>query len=318
MKNFILFNLLIKYNNIGLNSIKLSYKWFHNNGFVDYYNELIYLTKFLNKDNISLSERIYCVIYDIALVKKCLFCNNISKYVNFVEGYKLHCGDTLCVKKLKNSILDENGLSANEKTRLGLIKYLYSESDTCSGMTNAQVNHKKGEKTKSILGSDGLDGNERAFKNGAGKNSSIIYYNNSELYYQGTYEKDFLDRLNILGLLSDVKRGDRIKYINRINIESIYRSDFSFRDIIFEIKSDYTYGSISYYHRKDDQINKLNDKRINNNLKYKYTLLQGKRLFIIMNKKYYLELNLNMLDDITTDLYKLEYKELINLNFTSF
>jgi len=31
--------------------------------------------------------------------------------------------------------------------------------------------------TKNIVGEDGLDGNERAFLNGAGRNSSIKYYN---------------------------------------------------------------------------------------------------------------------------------------------
>lgn len=60
------------------------------------------------------------------------------------------------------------------------------------------------------------------------------------IYYQGTYEKDFLDFC--LSNMIDVKRGPTLKYINE-GIEHFYYSDFYIESInlIVEVKSSYYY-----------------------------------------------------------------------------
>lgn len=83
---------------------------------------------------------------------------------------------------------------------------------------------------------------ERAFKNGAGKNSSLKYYN-SNLYYQGSFEKRFLDRLAEQGMISKVKRGPRVTYRNIDGNFRQYRSDFIIDNVVYEIKSSWTYDN---------------------------------------------------------------------------
>jgi hypothetical protein len=65
-------------------------------------------------------------------------------------------------------------------------------------------------------------------------------YHSTKLHYQGTYEKDFLDKyFNIL----DINNGPTIKYYLE-NKKKVYFSDFYIKskNLIIEIKSDYTYN----------------------------------------------------------------------------
>jgi len=64
-------------------------------------------------------------------------------------------------------------------------------------------------------------------------------YEQTNLFYQGTYEKDFLEKyINIL----DINNGPTVKYIFN-DEEKIYFSDFYIesKNLIIEIKSDYIY-----------------------------------------------------------------------------
>jgi hypothetical protein len=142
--------------------------------------------------------------------------------------------------------------------------------------------------TKSKIDENGLDSYDRGFINGAGKCSPLKYYN-EEIIYQGTYEKYFLDEIKSLGFLDKVERGPRIPY-NIDNKEKIYRSDFLLNNVIFEIKSDYTY---------------LLRKR-KNNIKFS-TAIKKYHLIIIFNKEKYLYLN-NIDFKENTNLYKLSKK----------
>lgn len=147
---------------------------------------------------------------------------------------------------------------------------------------------------RSVIDENGLDGFERAFLNGAGKNSSILYYN-AELYYQGTYEKDFLDKINEQNKINNIKRGKRFYYF--INDKKRqYRSDFLYDNIIFEIKSSWTYGKTDI------------KKREKNHIKFKSVLENGYRLIVVLDKKYFIEITEN---NIHKDLYyeKLELIE---------
>ena len=70
----------------------------------------------------------------------------------------------------------------------------------------------------------------------------IKKYKETELYYQGSYEKDFLDLCEKIGILDKVERGFSIKY-DFDGGKLIYFPDFFIKEMntIIEIKSDYWY-----------------------------------------------------------------------------
>jgi hypothetical protein len=96
-------------------------------------------------------------------------------------------------------------------------------------------------------------------------------YKETELYYQGTYEKDFLDLCEKLNILNKIKRGCTIKYdMNDKNL--IYFPDFYIeeKNLLIEIKSLYWY-------------NKHKERNI---IKEKTCIDLGFKYILIMNKKY--------------------------------
>jgi hypothetical protein len=341
MKKFINDNLIIRYkHNYGLNSVKLRKIWFEKNGFLQQYNKILSITNFL-EENVTISERIYCILNDISEKKKCPYCNDkLIKYSNFGVGYKRHCGTRKCSYLDKSIYRDENGLTSNEKSGIGLrksfleiqkngktrgknvaekaaetkrnnikrgknsfqiaaekaaeTKYniirnglnIHQIAALKAAKTMEKINSKTGKsikeerientnKTKCIIGEDGFDSYERAFLNGAGRNSSIKYYN-KDLYYQGTYEKDFLDKLTNWNLINSIERGPRFNYLYE-NKNRQYRSDYYYNNIVFEIKSEWTYG-------KYDK-----EKRTKNHLKFRSVLENNLRLIVILDKTHFIE-----------------------------
>jgi len=83
-------------------------------------------------------------------------------------------------------------------------------------------------------------------------------YKDTEIYYQGSYEKYFLECIEEKGLLNEVKRPKGIKYIfNRK--EKMYFPDFKIGNTLIEIKSTWTY----------DECGKSLEKRLKNEAKWK-------------------------------------------------
>ena len=103
------------------------------------------------------------------------------------------------------------------------------------------------------------------------KNSKKIRYYNDDIYYQSSYEKDFLDYLKNIDMLSKVTRGPIIKYNNGIS-DKVHYPDFYIEDynLIIEIKSDY------YYYKYLDI----------NNLKFNKAIEIGYNYMFIINKNY--------------------------------
>ena len=103
------------------------------------------------------------------------------------------------------------------------------------------------------------------------KNSKKIHYYNDNIYYQSSYEKDFLDYMNSLNLLHKVSRGPIIKYnyglSNKIHYPDFYIDDYN---LIIEIKSDY------YYYKYKDI----------NEIKMKTAIDIGYNYLYIINKDY--------------------------------
>jgi len=83
---------------------------------------------------------------------------------------------------------------------------------------------------------------EKAFK----KSGLIKSYLDTDLYFQGSYEKKFLDKLleqyGIEWVKTNVKRGPNIKYKDPIGVQRTYMSDFQINNTVYEIKSNWTWN----------------------------------------------------------------------------
>lgn len=103
------------------------------------------------------------------------------------------------------------------------------------------------------------------------KNAKKIIRYNDNLYYQGSYEKHFLDYLNNKGLIDIIKRGPCIKYDfegkERIHYPDFYIDEYN---LIIEIKSSYYY--YKYLHK--------------NISKFKKCIELGYNYLFIINKNY--------------------------------
>lgn len=97
----------------------------------------------------------------------------------------------------------------------------------------------------------------------------INKYKDTELYYQGSYEKDFLEFCENLNILDKIKRGFTIKYEMEGEI-LIYFPDFFIEEInlIVEIKSSYWYK----VHEKRNIQKEINCKELN----YEYVMIMDK------------------------------------------
>ena len=102
------------------------------------------------------------------------------------------------------------------------------------------------------------------------RNSKRIKYYNENIYYQSSYEKDFLDYVSNINILSKVSRGPTIKYNNvseKIHYPDFYIDEYN---LIIEIKSD-------YYYYKYLETNKL---------KFNKAIEMGYNYMFIINKNY--------------------------------
>lgn len=126
--------------------------------------------------------------------------------------------------------------------------------------------------------------------NSVPEKSSIKKYKNSDIYYQGSFEKNFLDFISDLNLFNKVKRGLSFTY----SVNKSYYSDFLLDFIIFEIKSTWTY----------DRCGTDKELRFKNNLKWKSVLNKNYRFIVIWNKKFFREYFLEDFNDLYVNLFE--------------
>ena len=70
--------------------------------------------------------------------------------------------------------------------------------------------------------------------------AQIHTYNNTNLTYQGSYEKYFLELMDDKGLLNDISNGKSYNYKFNNKVRA-YHSDYLFNNFTIEIKSSWTY-----------------------------------------------------------------------------
>ena len=216
-----------------------------------------------------------------------------KKRNTFIDGRNLLTISAERAARTKENTILSNGLNISQSAALKAARTM--DIKLMNGKTIKQQRIEDMIATKSKIGEDGLDGFERCFLHGAGKNSSIKYYN-SNLYYQGTYEKNFLDFMTVNNKIDDIKRGERFNYFYKGH-ERQYRTDFLYKNnIIFEIKSSWTYG------KYDEQL------RTKNHIKFESVIDNGFKLFVILDKNNFIEVTKN---NINMNLYneKLEQIE---------
>lgn len=103
------------------------------------------------------------------------------------------------------------------------------------------------------------------------RNSKKLEYYNDKLYFQGSYEKDFLEHMYKLGMIDFIERGPYIKY-NYLGENKRHYPDFFIPkfNLIIEIKS-------SYYYNKFLEMNKA---------KMSECIKIGYNYIFIINKNY--------------------------------
>lgn len=102
---------------------------------------------------------------------------------------------------------------------------------------------------------------------------NVHRYKNTEVFYNGSYEKYFLELIEEKGFLSDVSNGQSFEYEHGGN-KHVYHVDFSFRDKQIEIKSGWTYNK----NGTDLELQKLNE------TKWKSVRDSGYNLIVLINK----------------------------------
>lgn len=99
MKEWIIQNCFGKSGKIICHSTRI--EWYQKRNYIEQYNRIYELTSFLPKD-ITLLERIYCIINDITERKKCLTCDNFTTFNKTIKrGYNNYCSSK-CSQKDKN------------------------------------------------------------------------------------------------------------------------------------------------------------------------------------------------------------------------
>jgi hypothetical protein len=149
-------------------------------------------------------------------------CSNLKREQTNMELYGVkNCFQSQeKIEKIKNTMIENYGVEHNMKLQRCL---------------NARV-----ETYRKNYGCDNPTQNHDILKKSFKKGNKINLFKNTDIYYQGSYELDFLekyyDKLNI-------KRGPSIEYtFNEKN--KIYHSDFYIEkyNLIIEIKSSYWFG----------------------------------------------------------------------------
>jgi ribosomal protein L34E len=103
------------------------------------------------------------------------------------------------------------------------------------------------------------------------KHYQIKKYKETNLYYQSSYEKDFLELCESLNILDRVKNGNSYEYLDK-DIGHRLLTDFSINDIEIEIKS-------TYILKKQGGLKVLNAKR-------KAVESNNKKYIVILDKDY--------------------------------
>jgi hypothetical protein len=177
------------------------------------------------------------------------------------------------IEKVKKTNLERYGVESSNSVDFIKKKKVLSMLEKYGFISNSMTEESKKRLRETNLERYGVEYPMQLFEFSEKQQISskkIIYYNDY-IYYQGSYEKDFLDHLKEIDLIKCVTRGPSIKYLYedkyKVHFPDFYIDELN---LIVEIKSDY------YYYKFEEKNKKKKEKAIE--LGYNY-------LFII-NKNY--------------------------------
>lgn len=102
----------------------------------------------------------------------------------------------------------------------------------------------------------------------------VLQYKSTELYYQGSYELYFLEKMEEKGKLSEVQNGKSYDYVYN-DEKHVYHTDFFYNGENIEIKSGWTYNK----NGKDKELENINK------AKWKSVAEFGDKIRIFMSKQ---------------------------------
>jgi len=161
------------------------------------------------------------------------------------------------------SIIGDDGLNSFERAKLRMSDHLAQLSDD-QIQTNAQVYGRRAKdsyikrcvelgvipytesRAKAVqtrindIDENGLNSFDRAFLKGWGKGIECKRYQDTHLYYQGSFELAFIEKKEFeLGSIASIKRGPAISY--NFNGPRTYLADFQIGNVLYEVKSQWTW-----------------------------------------------------------------------------
>lgn len=160
-------------------------------------------------------------------------------------------------EKSKITSLEKYGFDSPNKSEIIKKKKLDRMLAKYGCISNSQTKSSKEKLVKTNLDRYGVEYPMQVleFFEKQQKNSKKIEKYNENIYYQGSYEKHFLDYSNNIGIIDKIKRGPVINY--KFNNEyKTYFSDFYYieMNLIIEIKSSYYFNK--YYDKNISKMNK--------------------------------------------------------------
>jgi hypothetical protein len=161
-----------------------------------------------------------------------------SYHLNQISDDQIHTNAQIYARKARDS-----RISQGEK--LGIDPYAVSTAKAVQTRIND-------------IDENGLNSFDRAFLKGWGKGIECKKYRDTSLYYQGSFELEFLERkVYELGSVELIKRGPAINY--DFNGPKVYLSDFLIGNTIYEVKSQWTW----WHTGKDFNLLRQNTAKLN-------------------------------------------------------
>ena len=192
------------------------------------------------------------------------------------HGVEHHLQLKECKDKQKNTVLKKYGVENVSQLK----EFKQKRTDTMIerfGFENASQNEEiKQKKKQTSIKNFGVEHHlkdGKMFQKHMKAQFKMLNYKDTDLSYQGTYEKFFLDLMDKENLLDHVSNGDTFEY-EYDNKKHAYHVDFKFKDKLIEIKSGWTYNK----NGKDLELQKINE------AKWKSVRDSGEILIVLIDK----------------------------------
>ena len=178
-------------------------------------------------------------------------------------------------KKTKTTIekYGVENVSQNEDVKTKRTKTIKKRFGVENASQNEQIKEKKKQTSMDNFGVSHHLKDYDMFEKHLKAQYKIKKYKDTNLNYQGTYEKHFLEKMEEIEELSNVRSGKSYKYIFE-GKDHVYHTDFFYKDFNIEIKSGWTYN-------KNGKDKKLEDI---NRTKWKSVVEFGDKIKVMFSK----------------------------------